>query len=279
MKLEKLIKIGEEKLNFNGIKTSNLDSKILLSYVLGSKNQCFEFDKEITPDQKFIFEKHLNTRIKGKPISRIIKRRSFWKDDFYLNDYTLDPRPDSEAIVEEAIIFIKKIFKSEINILELGTGTGCMILSILREFDNVKGLATDISLEAIKVALKNSKRLNLEKKLNFIVCDWCKGIKKKFDVIILNPPYIKTNEISTLQVEVKHFDPIISLDGGGDGLKAFKEISKHIKKLLKNNGKIFCEIGYNQANDVIEIFRKNNLKKVFIKQDLSGKDRCIVLSH
>ena len=279
MKASRLIKIGQKKLSLNGIKTPSLDSRILLSYVLKLQNQLFDLEQEITSNQKILFEKILNTRIQGKPVSRIINKRSFWKNEFYINSLTLDPRPDSETIVENALETINNLNEFEIKVLELGTGSGCLILSILKEFNNVKGLATDISIEAIKVAKKNSKRLNIENKLKFIVCDWCESINYKFDIIILNPPYIKTKEINNLQVEVKNFAPIVSLDGGKDGLRSYESISKNIKKLLKKNGYIFCEIGYDQANDVTKIFKKNNLRKVFIKRDLSGKDRCIVLSH
>ena len=275
----KLLNLAQKKLiKYNSV-SPNLDARILLAYSLGLKDNYFKFDKKVSNDKQILFEKLIQNRIDGKPVSRIICKRSFWKDEFYINSYSLDPRPDSEIIIESVINFLNKNKIEKFHILDLGTGSGCLILSILREFSKAKGIATDISIGAIEVAKLNSKKLKLFNKINFVVSDWCQSLTGLFDIIVINPPYIKSNEIKNLQIEVKNFDPKISLDGGEDGLQAYRTIAPNISNLLTNKGLVFCEIGCNQIKDITKIFHDNKLKKLFIKKDLSGKNRCLVFGH
>ena len=275
----KLLNLAQKKLMRYKSASPNLDARILLAYCLGLKDNYFKFDKKVSNDKQILFENLIQNRIDGKPVSRITSKKSFWKDEFYINSHCLDPRPDSEIIIESVINSLNQKKLENFNILDLGTGSGCLILSILREFSKAKGIATDISIGAIEVAKLNSKKLKLFNNINFVVSDWCQSLNGLFDVIVINPPYIKSNEIKNLQIEVKNFDPKISLDGGEDGLQAYIKIAPNIRNLLTNKGLVFCEIGYKQTKEITKIFHDNNLRKLFIKKDLSGKNRCIIFGH
>lgn len=273
---EKLLKLGQSILKNNNVPNYNLDARILLANLLSLENKYFMSDIKVTNKDKENFFSMIEDRINGKPVSKIISRRDFWDTEFYINSSTLDPRPDSEILVKSALEVNKFINKEKINILELGVGSGCILLSLLNEINGSIGIGIDIDIEALKVAQLNALNMKISEKVSFIASNWTKSIKGKFDIIISNPPYIKSSNIINLQKEVKNHDPLIALDGGEDGLICYKEIMKNIKGLMKKNAFLLLEIDSWQGNIIIELSKKNHLKFFSIKKDLSGKERCII---
>ena len=276
IRAEKLLKLGQFILKNNNVPNYNLDARILLAYLLSLENKYFMSDIKVTNKDKENFFSMIKDRINGKPVSKIISRRDFWDTEFYINSSTLDPRPDSEILVKSALEVNKFINKEKINILELGVGSGCILLSLLNEINGSIGIGIDIDIEALKVAQLNALNMKISEKVSFIASNWTKSIKGKFDIIISNPPYIKSSNIINLQKEVKNHDPLIALDGGQDGLNCYREIMKNIKGLMNKNAFLLFEIDSRQGNIIIELSKKNHLKFFSIKKDLSGKERCII---
>ena len=212
----------------------------------------------------------------NEPISKIINKKSFWKDNFYVNKFVLDPRPETEGIIEEAIKIYKNN-KTHFKILDIGTGSGAIAISLAREFENAEIVAIDISEDAIKVANKNIKDRNLDKRINLKKTTF-ENIEDDFDLIVSNPPYLTQKEIKNLANEIKKFEPKIALFGGKDGLDFYRGFSKKINKNLRNGGYLILEIGVSQFSDCMEIFNHSGLKFIKKSQDLQKKDRIMVFS-
>jgi len=267
----------KEQFTAQGIENPVLDARLVMQEVLNITHEeiLLNNNRVITANESKALSILVSRRLKREPISRILGKRAFWKHEFKLSDKTLDPRPDSETIIQSVISSFNK--NDELNILDLGTGTGCLLLSILNEFPNSKGVGVDISSGAIDIAKENAKEIGISKKVNFIDSDWKNmELNNSFNVIISNPPYIENSEIESLEPEVKNFDPYLALAGGNDGLDSYKEIIKILPKLLKKDGKIFFEIGYNQEVPVKEMLAHNGFSVIEVTQDLAGISRCIV---
>ena len=258
-----------------GIETNSLDARIIL-------REIFNFDeKELILNSDLILseskiskvQKIITRRLNFEPVSKIFGKRDFYNSTFSISDDVLDPRPETENIVEIANNFILE--KGYESFIDLGTGSGCIILSILKENKNLTAVGVDISIDAINIAKKNSKDMNLEKRSSFLVSNWLSSIYNSYDLIISNPPYIPSDEIITLSKTVKNFDPLISLDGGQDGLKCYKEIAEDINRVINKNGRVILEIGYNQAYDVLKIFESKELKLLKIYNDINGLNRIL----
>ena len=258
-----------------GIETNSLDARIIL-------REIFSFDeKELILNSDLILseskiskvQKIITRRLNFEPVSKIFGKRDFYNSTFSISDDVLDPRPETENIVEIANNFILE--KGYESFIDLGTGSGCIILSILKENKNLTAVGVDISIDAINIAKKNSKDMNLEKRSSFLVSNWLSSIYNSYDLIISNPPYIPSDEIITLSKTVKNFDPLISLDGGQDGLKCYKEIAQDINRVINKNGRVILEIGYNQAHDVIKIFESKEFKLLKIYNDINGLNRIL----
>lgn len=266
-----------KRFNSSNIESSNLDAKIILKEALNVQDEELIIDSDIflkSCEKKLLCEM-VSRREKGEPISRILGLREFFSLDFKINNFVLDPRPETEHLVEESI---KKINENNYtNILELGIGSGCVIISILKSCKLIYGMGVDISLEAIKTARENA-RINNVNNLDLIVSDWGASIDKRFDLIISNPPYLRSNQIDSLSKEVKLFDPIISLDGGIDGLTAYQNIAKNAKRFLSDNGTIIAEIAFDQAKDIKKIFLNNDFLLQNKVKDYNGLDRIMVFS-
>ena len=258
-----------------GIKTNSLDARIILkeTFNFDEKELIMNSDILISTSKINEVKKILSRRLKGEPISKIFRKRDFYDSTFLISDDVLDPRPETELIIDIANKYISENnYKS---FIDLGTGSGCIILSILKENKNIKGLGLDISLNAINIAKKNSSRLELENHAMFLVSDWFSSVKETYDLIISNPPYILSGEIGTLSKGVKNYDPLISLDGGQDGLKCYKEIAKDVNRIINKNGRVILEIGCNQAEEVIKIFEINKFKFLNKIIDINGLDRIL----
>ncbi len=269
----------KKKLSHNflisGIETYELDARLVLKEVLSfdDKDLILKENHNIPLE---LVKKILaigERRLKGEPISKIFKKRDFYKSTFLISNDVLDPRPETELIVEIANNFIKK---NEVkNILDLGTGSGCILLSLLKENKMINGLGIDLSKEAINIAQKNSKKLQLDKQSNFLISNWMDSINFKYDIVVSNPPYIGSKDIKKLSKDVKNYDPLLSLDGGDDGLNCYRTIVKDLKRIINKNAIIIMEIGYNQSKSVIEIFKKKGFKLIKKYNDINGLDRVL----
>lgn len=259
-----------------GIKTNSLDARIILkeTFNFDEKELIMNSDILISTSKVNEVKKILSRRLKGEPVSKIFRKRDFYDSTFLISDDVLDPRPETELIIDIANKYISENnYKS---FIDLGTGSGCIILSILKENKNIKGLGLDISLNAINIAKKNSSRLELENHAMFLVSDWFSSVKETYDLIISNPPYISSGEVRTLSKSVKNYDPLISLDGGQDGLKCYREIAKDANRIINKDGMVILEIGCNQAEDVIKIFEINKFKFLNKALDINGLDRILI---
>ena len=283
-----IIKLEVEKLEKLGFKTASLDCRLLLSQILKKTNPVYTHEQvNISKNQIINFQNLVKQRQKGKPVSRILNKRNFWKSEFMLDGETLDPRSDSETLIEAVLEHFTNKLQS-LKILDLGSGTGCLGLSLSEEY--VKSIITfvDVSEQSLKIVKKNSHQFRLKARLKFINLDWCTHDwdtkllnfeeKAKFDIIISNPPYIPSNEIMFLESEVKDYDPTLALDGGKDGLNAYRSIFLKLKNLVKSDGKIFVEIGKGQENLVSEIALQHGLLSIEYKKDLSDIIRVIIFT-
>ena len=273
---EELLKLGQLELKFRQIPNYHLDTRILLCAVLKIENKYFLSDIRVSKRKQEVFFSKIKDRINGKPVSRIISKRNFWNSEFYINDSTLDPRPDSEVLVGSGFELAKIFKKKKLNILELGVGSGCILLSLLKEMPSSSGVGIDIDFNTIMVAKKNAQNLIVGKRAKFLVSNWTNGFKGSFDLIFSNPPYIKTGDIQYLQKEVSKFDPIIALDGGKDGLLCYKKILKNIKNYMANNSFFLLEIDPCLSDHIVSFAKSNNLKLFSTKNDLSGQKRCLI---
>lgn len=258
-----------------GIETPELDARIILKEVLSLDDKDLILKESLDIPEEMI-EKIItieSRRLNGEPISKIFKKRDFYNSTFIISNDVLDPRPETELIVEIANNYINK---NEVkNILDLGTGSGCILLSILKENRMINGLGIDLSKEAISIAKQNSKKLNLETQSNFLVSNWMSSVNYKYDLVVSNPPYIASEDIKKLSKSVKIYDPILSLDGGDDGLNSYRLIASDLKRIIGMNALIIIEIGYNQSLQVIDIFKKNDFKLIKKYNDINGLERVL----
>jgi release factor glutamine methyltransferase len=260
-----------------GLDTPELDARLLVQAALNMRHEdlILEAALSITPEENKKLDDMTARRLKHEPVSRILGTRSFWKSDFKVTPATLDPRADSETLVEAVL---KNADKNQpLTILDLGTGTGCLLLSLLQELPQATGTGVDISPEAIKTAQANAESLNLSKRVCFMTKDWKELTPLTiFDIIISNPPYIPLAEIAELTPEVREYDPITALSGGNDGLDCYREIVELLPRLLTPEGKIFLEIGSTQAFSVKGIIAEGDMSVIQTITDLAGHDRCLV---
>lgn len=271
-----LLQYGHEQLLPNLLETNNsfLEAKILLEHASGlSRTQLvINSNKVLSPETTNRYFEYINRRKLHEPIAYITGKKEFFGLEFKVTPDVLIPRADSECVVETAL---KYNFS---NVLELGVGSGCLILSILANSSkNVIGTAVDISEPALKIAKDNYESLKIPNKVEFIQGDWGKTLNTQYDLIISNPPYISTQDISTLDIDVKNFEPSLALDGGYDGLNCYRILAQSFSKLLLPGGTILLEIGINQENLIETILDEYNFQLNDKIKDLSGITRCLVI--
>mgnify|MGYP001206096166 CR=1 FL=1 len=276
MKIYNAINKASELLKENGIISSKLDSEILISKVLGAErsNIILNISKELTEKEISIYNKLIQQRCKRKPIAYLTKKKEFWKYEFYVSKNVLIPRPDSELIVEKVLEFTKN--KQSKNFLEIGVGSGCIILSILKEKNNFYGTGIDISKKSIQTCRINSDNLGVFNRLKLFKSDIDNFKYGKYDLIISNPPYIKKFDLKYLEKDVINYEPLSALNGGIDGLSEIRKVINNSTQLIKKKGILVLEIGFNQSEEVKKILYRKGfyINKVF--KDLSKKNRCIV---
>ena len=276
MNYNEILKKGENYLRKNKIKNPNLDAELILSKVLNKKREeiLLNTNNKLKNRDILIFEKYLQRRFLKEPMAYILGYKYFWKYKFLANKSVLIPRPDTELIIEESLNYIRND-KSK-KILDIGTGSGCIIVSIIKERPKCVATAIDISKKAIIVAKTNAKLHHLENKINFINIDIDKYKSYNYDLIISNPPYVNSIELNRLDDDIKSHEPKLALSGGSDGFREIKKVIAKSKALLKINGKLIMEIGHKQRNQSLKILKNFGFYINKISKDLSGKDRCIV---
>lgn len=275
MNLKELLNEGKKQLN-NEIEDSNIILKILVERVFKIKKEqiVLFWDNELKEEDIQSFFRDIKKINEGVPVQYITNTQEFMKLNFYVDENVLIPQPDTEILVEEVIKYYKN---TECKVLDLCTGSGAIGISLAKFIDNSKVTASDISIKALQIAKLNAEKNLVHKKMEFIESDLFQGIEsRKFDVIVSNPPYIKTSEISKLDIQVQK-EPHIALDGGNDGLFFYKIIVENANKFLNKSGRLFLEIGYDQKDDVINLLKSTNIyKNIYSKKDLGGNDRIIV---
>ena len=276
MNINKALIEGSEILRKNKIKFTQLDSEIIMSKSLKKdrKYLVLNLDKSITNENLNIYKDLIKKRSLGKPIAYLTGVKHFWKSEFEIKEHVLIPRPDTEILIQETLKILK--FKNQIQILDIGVGSGCILLSILKEKADFYGTGIDISSKSIELSRLNATNLGVINRVKLIKTNVDNFYLGKYDLIISNPPYIKKNEIKYLERDVKCFEPRQALDGGLDGTHNIRKIVAKTSNLLKKNGKLVLEIAYSQKNKVIEILKIKGFYINKIIKDYAHNDRCII---
>lgn len=276
MKISNALIAARQILSDKKIDSYKIDSLVLLCHILQCNKEkiIFNPDLDLTSLQEENFFDLVKRRANFEPVSHLIGKREFFGSDFIVSKDVLDPRPDSENLIE--LILENFTQDKKFNFLELGVGSGCLLISLLLSFPNAAAIGVDISDKALNIAKQNAKLLDVLPRVNFIESDLFTNISSKFDLIISNPPYIKTADINNLQNEVKFFEPKLALDGGEDGLDFYRKIAKNAQKFLTKEGKLVVEIGYGQKDDIVAIFTENNWVFKDLKCDLGGVERVLL---
>ena len=276
MNIENILSEGINILQKNKIANPQLDSEILLSNsIKRDKKHIILNPKEIlNSDQLVKFKSLIERRKKGEPIAYLINKKEFWKDEFFVNKDVLIPRPDSELIIEQVLkIYTKDL---QLQVLDIGTGSGCILLSILKERSNFYGTGIDISKKSIKVSKFNAKQLNLTNRAKFFHSSVDNFNNGKYDIIVSNPPYIEQLSLKYLEKDVVNFEPKLALSGGFDGFSKIRKVINKASILIKKNGKFILEIGFNQKNKVIKILKEEGFYVNKAIKDYGNNDRCII---
>ena len=269
-----IVKFGSNLLKEKKISSFILDSEILLSKTLNKtrENLLTNLDQKISKKNLSVFKKYLQRRSNNEPMAYILEEKEFWSKKFYINKSTLIPRPETELLVDK----ILKIYKEKkISILDIGTGSGCIIISLLSSLKNSSGIGVDVSKNAISTAQKNALKYKLSKRVKFFKKSFKNIFGKKFDLIVSNPPYIDRKYIKDLSDDIKRFEPRIALDGGNDGLDLIKKVIYKSTHILKINGMLALEIGNEQIKKVSKILIDNNFRIKHVIKDYKNNVRCV----
>ena len=260
----------------NSIKSANIDSEILMCSVLKKSREYLILNTldKIDDDKINIFNQLIERRKKQEPIAYILKKKDFWKSTFYVDKNVLIPRPDTEILIEEILYNYNK--NEKLSVLDIGTGSGCIIISILKDRPNFKGIAIDVCKNALKIAKYNAKMHQLENRIKFYKSSVDNFFKGKYDLIISNPPYINKFYLKYLEKDVICFEPNLALEGGIDGFSILERVIKKSSRLLKIGGKLVLEIGFDQKLKVSELLKKEKYFVNKITKDYGNKDRCII---
>jgi release factor glutamine methyltransferase len=267
---------AQQRLKAAGVDSPAIDARLLLEAAVGVTRTEVITDpyREVAPDLQAILDGYVERRARREPVSRILGRKGFWKLLLTVSPHVLTPRPDTETIVELALRAFPET--AAFHMADLGVGSGAMLLAILAERPAARGIGTDVSEEALAVAKDNAANLDLEGRATFLRTDWGAGLPDgSFDLIVSNPPYIRSADIPTLDPEVKDHEPMLALDGGPDGLKAYRELAPEVLRLLKDDGLFYIEIGHDQSADVEALFREAGGWDVVTVKDLGNRDRVV----
>ena len=276
MNINSILDDGYKDLINSSSKTSKLDAELLLSSVIKKNVKEIIFDSSIKASKNQLkrFKALITRRKLGEPIAYILKKKEFWRNIFYVDKNVLIPRPDTEILIEEAIKLLNK--KQTKFVLDIGTGSGCIIISLAKERPNIVGTAIDISKSAIKVAKINAKMHHLKNRIRFYNSSVDNFFKGKYDLIISNPPYISNLKIRYLVKDILGFEPLVSLKGGPDGSALLNRVIKKSSLLIKTGGKLVLEIGYDQRYMVTKLLKKEGFYINRLVKDYANNDRCVV---
>ncbi len=276
MNFNEAIKKGFLFLKKKDVISAQLDAELLLSKVIRKDKKYLVLNNNEILNQKKIdnYNYLLKSRSLGKPIAYLLNKKDFWKNEFYVTSDVLVPRPDTEIVVEEILSMTK--FKNKINFLDIGAGSGCIILSILKEKNKFNGVALDISNKSLEICRINAKILNVSNRIKFFKSDIDNFNYGKYDLIVSNPPYIKSLDLKYLEKDVKVFEPKLALNGGIDGLSVIKKVINKTARLIKRNGLFVLEIAFNQKHKVVKLLIERGFYINKIVKDYANNDRCIV---
>lgn len=276
MNIQSAILEGANILKNKSINSAKLDSEILLASVIDKdrKYLILNNDQNIKEKNLIHFQKLINKRSFREPIAYLTNKKHFWNYKFFVTKDTLIPRPDTELIVEQILKLTKS--KTKMKILDIGVGSGCILLTILKERKNFYGVGVDISKKCLNISKINAKNLEVSSRVKFFKSDVDKFDLGKYDLIVSNPPYIKRSNIKYLEKDVVNFEPKFALDGGLDGLSEIRKVITKSSELIKKNGKFILEIGFDQKNKVINLLKDKGFYINSILKDLAKNDRCIV---
>jgi len=276
MNIEDTINKGISILQKNKIPNPQLDSEMLLSSLIKrDKKYIILNPKEILNSEKLgKFKSLIERRKKREPIAYLIKKKEFWKEEFFVNKDVLIPRPDTEIIIEQVLKIYSKYV--QLQVLDIGTGSGCILLSILKERPNFYGTGIDISKKSVNVSKFNTKQLGLTNRVKFFHSSVDNFKIGKYDLIVSNPPYIKLLNLKYLEKDVVNFEPKLALNGGLDGFSKIRRVINKASTLIKKNGKFVLEIGFNQKNKVKKILKKEGFYINKAIKDYGNNDRCII---
>ena len=276
MNINLAISQGSKILMENSIPNSQLDSEILMAKSINKNRKYILLNSNININQPNLnyFFKLIDKRSKGNPIAYLTNKKFFWNSEFFISNDVLIPRPDTELLIENILRLTKQ--KNKTKILDIGVGSGCIILSILRERKNFYGTGIDVSKKCINISKINAIKLNVSSRLKLFKSDIDKFNFGKYDVIVSNPPYIKKCALKYLERGVTKFEPRLALNGGLDGLSEIRKVIKKSSELIKKNGKFILEIGFDQKNKVINLLRKEGFYINSTQKDLAYNDRCII---
>ena len=276
MRIQTAIEDGERILKKNNIKTFRIDAEILMSKTI-KKDRKYIFlnlNNKLCEESIKIFKKNIQKRSTGKPIAYIVGEKDFWKYSFKVREGVLIPRPDTELLIEEVLKLTKN--KHNLNLLEIGIGSGCVLLSILKERKNFYGTGVDLSKKCVELSKINAFDLGLKNRVKIFESDIDNFNHGKYDLIISNPPYINEIEIKYLEKDVKNFEPILALNGGLDGMSVIRKVINKSSELIKKNGKLVLEIAFNQKNKVVKLLEQKGFYINKVLKDLANNDRCII---
>ncbi|CAF25687.1 peptide chain release factor N(5)-glutamine methyltransferase [Bartonella quintana] len=280
--LKSIIRQTQEKLRIQRIPEANLDAKILVEWITGTNasvrilhpDLCLSFE-QITQ-----LEQAIQRRINGEPVYRIIGKREFYGISFALSQETLEPRPDTETLVDLVLPLLKKYVDKlgKTTLLDMGTGSGAIAIAILKQIPQSYATAVDISKDALKTAIKNAKNAKVIHRFTPLLSNWFDSVTDRFDLIISNPPYIPETDIKNLAKEVRLHDPLRALIGGKDGLHFYRKLAHEATNYLKTKGSLAVEIGHSQEKEVCDLFEKNGFQFLEMRRDLSGIPRALLFT-
>jgi len=278
--IQSALELCINKLNAQKIENARFEARLLVGHVLDVETHILVAYPERQMSEKAFDQVNelLARRLVREPMSQILGMREFWSLDFKVTKDTLTPRPDSETLIEAVLEHFPDP-KTPLRILDLGVGTGCLILSVLHEYSCATGLGVDVSEKALDVAIENSERLNLKERVDFQLGNWAEGIDEKFDLVLSNPPYIPEADLESLEPEVKDYEPASALFAGPEGLDDYVRLAKAVPKLLKPKGISIIELGIGQADSVGKLFKDVGLSIIQQPKDLGGIVRCLVIQQ
>lgn len=266
------------RLRHAGIETARLDARLLLAEALKCRGEAIVAwpERILSPEERKAAEALVARRERREPLAQILGRREFWSLPLTTSPSTLTPRPDSETVIEAALALVPDRSRA-LRILDLGTGTGCLLLALLSEYAQATGVGTDVSAACVRVAQVNAAALGLSGRARFVVTNWDDGLLGEFDLIVSNPPYIPEGDIESLEPEVKTYEPRLALTGGADGLAAYRALMPRLSSRMTKSGVAILEVGVNQAESVESLARGAGLEPLRRFRDLGSVDRCVAI--